>query len=107
MFLIYHRLNRNLLVRGNPPKTPGTLNPKPFNSEPGGEAVGLGFGVPHFNTFCLKGTLTKKKCILFSPWLLKSPGEGSLDLPTRRRLSLLASTLRVEAVGVYLLLLKS
>ena len=34
----------------------------------------LGFGVPYFNTFFLKGTIMKLKFILFSPWLLKSPG---------------------------------
>ena len=33
----------------------------------------LGFGVPYFNTFFLKGTNMKYKFILFSPWLLKSP----------------------------------
>ena len=33
----------------------------------------LGFGVPYFNTFFLKGTLMKYKFILFSPWLLQSP----------------------------------
>ena len=26
--------------------------------------------------FFLKGTIMKYKCILFSPWLLKSPGKG-------------------------------
>ena len=34
----------------------------------------LGFGVPYFNTVFLNGTLMKSKFILFSPWLLKSPG---------------------------------
>ena len=38
-------------------------------------ALRLGFGVPYFNTFFLKGTLMKYKFILFSPWLLKSPVE--------------------------------
>ena len=33
----------------------------------------LGFGVPYFNTFFLKGTLMKYKFRLFSPWLLESP----------------------------------
>ena len=33
----------------------------------------LGFGVPYFKTFFLKGTNMKQKFILFSPWLLKSP----------------------------------
>ena len=33
----------------------------------------LGFGVPYFNTFLLKGTIMKYKFILYSPWLLKSP----------------------------------
>ena len=32
----------------------------------------LGFGVPYFNTFFLKGTFMKQKFILFSPCLLKS-----------------------------------
>ena len=40
----------------------------------------LGFGVPYFNTFCLKGTVMKKKFILFSPWLLKSPVEPPKNL---------------------------
>ena len=34
----------------------------------------LGFGVPYFSTFFLIGTIMKYKFILFSPWLLRSPG---------------------------------
>ena len=34
----------------------------------------LGFGVPYFNTFFLNETKMKYKFVLFSPWLLKSPG---------------------------------
>ena len=32
----------------------------------------LGFGVPYFNTFFLKGTIMKKEFMLVFPWLLKS-----------------------------------
>ena len=39
-----------------------------------------GFGVPYFNTFFLKGTIMKYKFILFSPWLLKSPGNRPSSL---------------------------
>ena len=38
----------------------------------------LGFGVPYFDTFVgtcyLEGAM--KKSILFSPWLLQTPGKG-------------------------------
>ena len=39
-----------------------------------------GFEVPYFNTFFLKGTIMKYKFILFSPWLLKSPGNRPSSL---------------------------
>ena len=60
-----------------------------FNIERGKKDKRLGFGVPYFNTFFLKGTIMKYKCILFSPWLLKNPGEvvfGPSLPPVKRNL---------------------
>ena len=72
------RLARIVMVSNMPPNPVRIINAPTSikrHSLRDGYRVGskLGFGVPYFNTFFLKGNHYKKKFILFSPWLLKSP----------------------------------